>query len=62
MVYSIKIKMKHILQEKVKDLKKTENEEINNIKDEYDIKIQTFKEKYKQLEQTEFNYLSRIIK
>ena len=49
--------MEKILSEKIKEFKEKENREFEKIKQEYDIKIKSFKEKYKELEEKEFSYL-----
>lgn len=49
--------MEKLLADRVKEFKEKEQMELNRIKEEYEIKIKTFKEKYKQLEENEFNYL-----
>lgn len=48
--------MEKILAEKVKHFKDKETSELNQLKEEYDIKIKTFKDKYKQLEEKEFKF------
>ncbi len=49
--------MEKILSEKIKEFKEKENREFEKIKQEYDIKIKSFKDKYKELEEKEFSYL-----
>jgi len=49
--------MEKILSEKIKEFKEKENREFEKIKHEYDIKIKSFKDKYKELEEKEFSYL-----
>lgn len=48
--------MEKILSEKVKQFKDKESNDLSQLKEEYDIKIKTFKEKYKQLEEKEFKF------
>ncbi|RNA17857.1 hypothetical protein BpHYR1_047980 [Brachionus plicatilis] len=48
--------MEKILAEKVKQFKDKESNELSQLKEDYDIKIKTFKEKYKQLEENEFKF------
>jgi hypothetical protein len=49
--------MDKILIEKIKEYKEKENNELERIKTEYEIKIKSFKEKYKELEESEFVFL-----
>jgi hypothetical protein len=51
--------MKELLDDKTKELKEKETEEINQLKNEHDTKINLFKEKYRILEENEFNYLEK---
>lgn len=46
-----------ILKDKVKDIKDKEEQEMNEIKEEYEVKIKAFREKYKQLEEKELLFL-----
>lgn len=50
-------KMEAILKDKVNELKEKETQELSTIKQEYDIKVKAYKDKYKDLEQKDFNYL-----
>ena len=47
-------KMEQLLNEKVKEFKQKETDEINRIKEEHNIKVKAFKDKYKSLEDNEF--------
>jgi peptidoglycan hydrolase CwlO-like protein len=49
--------LEKLLADKLKEYKEKEAEQINRAKDEYEIKIKAFKEKYKQLEVNEFAFL-----
>lgn len=50
-------KMEAILKDKVNELKEKETQELSAIKQEYEIKVKAYKDKYKDLEQKDFNYL-----
>jgi len=49
--------MKELLDDKMKEFKKREHNEMETIKQEYDIRIKAFRDKYKDLEEKEFKYL-----
>ena len=49
--------MEELLNEKISEFKEKETQAIEAIKRDYDIKVKAFREKYKELEQKEFNYL-----
>jgi hypothetical protein len=48
--------MKDLLDEKLKEFKKKEAHEMETIKNDYEIKIKAFRDKYKELEEKEFKY------
>ncbi len=50
-------KMEAILKDKVSEFREKENQELLAIKQEYEIKVKAYKDKYKDLEQKEFNFL-----
>lgn len=50
-------KMEKLLSDKIKEFKEKEAKEFNTIKQEYEIKVKAFRDKYKQLEENDFNYL-----
>ena len=45
------------MNERLKDFKEKEADQMNRIKEDYEIKVKAYREKYKQLEENEFNYL-----
>lgn len=49
--------MEKLLSERLKEFKEKETDQMNRIKEDYEIKVKAFREKYKQLEENEFNYL-----
>jgi hypothetical protein len=49
--------LEKLLSERLKEFKEKETEQMNRIKEDYEIKVKAFREKYKQLEENEFNYL-----
>ena len=55
--FYIYIKMKDLLDEKMKEFKKREQNEMETVKHEYEIRIKAFRAKYKDLEEKEFKYL-----
>jgi hypothetical protein len=48
--------MEQLLNEKIREFKQKENDEMNRIKSEHDIKVKAYRDKYKQLEENEFAY------
>jgi hypothetical protein len=49
--------MDQLLSDKLKEYKEKENAELERIKQEYEIKVKAFKDKYKDLEDSEFKHL-----
>lgn len=45
------------MSDRVKEYKEKEAEQMASVKEDYDIKVKAFRDKYKQLEENEFNYL-----
>ena len=45
------------MNERLKDFKEKEADQLNRIKEDYDIKVKAYRDKYKQLEENEFTYL-----
>lgn len=45
------------MNERVRDFKEKENDQMSRIKEDYEIRVKAFRDKYKQLEENEFQYL-----
>lgn len=45
------------MNERLNDFKEKEAEQMKRIKEDYEIRVKAFREKYKQLEENEFQYL-----
>lgn len=50
-------KLEKLMNERLRDFKEKENEQMKRIKEEYEIRVKAFRDKYKQLEENEFQYL-----
>jgi hypothetical protein len=51
------MKLNGLLDEKLKDYKIKENEQLEAIRIDHDVKVKSYRDKYKQLEEKELNYL-----
>lgn len=45
------------MNERLKDFKEKEAEQLSRLKEDYEIRVKAFRDKYKQLEENEFQYL-----
>lgn len=50
-------KMEELLKEKIDEAKLKEEQTLNSIKQEYELKVKAYKDKYKDLEEKEFKFL-----